>query len=86
MKAMTLRLTVDQHTKLKMAAETMGVSVQQFVSDAIDCRLAYMQHEYQPTGSNGMRYCTKCMEVEADPDELCPNEPTGKHQHKVVSR
>lgn len=71
MKAMTLRLTVDQHTKLKMAAETMGVSVQHFVSDAIDIRLASLRHSYKPTGSNGMRYCERCNQTEADPNTPC---------------
>ncbi|MGN7133403.1 toxin-antitoxin system HicB family antitoxin [Rhodococcoides corynebacterioides] len=70
-KAMTLRLTTEQHTKIAAAARVLGISVQQFVSDAIDQRLTSLRHEYRPTGSNGMRYCVKCNQTEADPNVPC---------------
>lgn len=45
-----LRLTLDQHAKLKEAAGSLGVSVHKFVSDAIDAALiSQSQSDYRPT-------------------------------------
>lgn len=40
-KPITLRLTPEQHEKLALAADVLGISMQQFVVDAIASRIAY---------------------------------------------
>lgn len=70
-KAMTLRVSSDQHDALKLIATEQEGSISDVVRVAVDRHIASFLHHYAPTGSNGMRYCDKCGVTEADPNGLC---------------
>ena len=68
---MTLRLDPAQHQRVTDCADVLNMPANQLIVDAIDKKLSEFKHEYKPTGSNGMRYCAKCRQTEADPNLPC---------------
>lgn len=69
--AMTLRMTAEQHDRLKIVAHEQGTSITEVVRIAIERHLTSTRHVPKPTGSNGMRYCYRCKEIEPDLNGIC---------------
>ena len=63
-KAMTLRITQEQHDKLSMIAKVEGISIVECIRTAIDRYLTSRQHQLEPIGVQGMRRCGVCREIE----------------------
>lgn len=72
--AMTLRITAEQHDRLKTLAHQQDTSITEIVRTAIEQHLTTTRHIPKPTGHNGMRYCGRCKEIEPDMNTICTPE------------
>lgn len=72
--AMTLRITAEQHDRLKTLAHEQGTSITDIVRTAIEEHLTSTRHVPKPIGHNGIRYCERCKEIEPDMNTTCTSE------------
>lgn len=83
-KAMTLRITQEQHDKLSTIAKVEGISIVECIRTAIDRYLTSRRHQLEPTGVQGMRRCGVCREVEPDVSvDVCPKPGRGSREPLV---
>ncbi|MEN6544510.1 MAG: hypothetical protein ABFE07_00540 [Armatimonadia bacterium] len=78
-KAMTLRITQEQHDKLSTIAKVEGISIVECIRVAIDRYLTSRRHQLEPMGMQGMRRCAVCREIEPDVNAgVCPKDGEGE--------